>query len=814
MYVFDRGVALYYVDPDDGSDTNSGDSPGRALKTIDTAVTKTRHGDWVLLRRGTRFFTHLSVSAPYRHFGTYGQGAKPIIDGGTAITGGWTQHGTFTNVWYADVTMRYESTGDYANIRSSAWHPGLWDEGDADTNETAAVSRRLRNDPGVGAGASQEDILAIVNAEPNTFCLFKQGSSHAEPRDASQRGVEWRVYLHTRDGSNPNTNGRTVSLAEDQSVLIAGEGQKWNDIVFQRSGFGNIVGVHGGTTKTEIFKGCEFLEVGFHACVVGGVTFEDCIAKATGCHNDPRTQGAGAYHQYRSEVSGTGTGFQVKNCYASGFAFAVYTHGGPDIQHERYEVDGFEAVNCTNIFGGSSRRGIVARRVKAYGCGSLCSAAIVLDDSELYLTDSICVFHGPSTRRTLLRNCFVTGFEYLFYPTTTTAFDDPDNRPTLELENCTLYNDRKPQWSYRWNINATLKNSIVAGCPDLGGNLILDSESTYEKLWDAAGTYQSIEITITEDDVIWINAVNNRTVSYSGTDNGDGTASLSVNFNNRTFGTWIKVPNGNGPGEDYQGRIISNGSSSSDPLIVSPPPAASFSNVVFQVPVFKHYLCRDPITATISEDGTQLRVPDGRFFAEGTAIRVGNLGSKPYGLRYVTEVAGSILTLNKPCEWKFWGDPTAYDSLDGTTVTNRRPLPTVELSFGFPINRRRTDSVEYPKITVTTPGGNVLWMRQQNTNTTSEFQTWSATVVPRLGTRYLPDGTDRPRAQYRGGIQHELGYWELGLAGMGIGDTIKFEYKIEIEEEKVKFDFDPNYLRRYLPSHDSLPFQRQAGYRG
>lgn len=821
MYVFDRGVAIYYVDPDGGSDANAGNSPDSPMQTIPAAVAKTKTGDWVLLRRGSRFFDRLIIPQPYRRFGTYGQGVMPIIDGSLVVPGPWVQHGEYSNVWYSDVSLSSTTGGDYSVTTSSAWHPALWDEADTDTNESATVLRRLRSDGLISSSATQDQMLSAVNSEPNTFCVFKQGSTHPEPRDASERGTEWRVYLHTRDGSNPNTNGRAVRIAEYNSVLIAAPGQQWHDIVFQRCGGKDMVGVSSGATKVELFRGCRFLEAAVHATVVGGATFENCRAVAHEGHTDAKSMGGGAFHQYRSDQSGTGQGFQVKDCYAKGFNVAVYTHGGPAIQHEHYDVSGLVAESCNCVLGGSSRRGIVAKSVTAKDCQYLCDSQIVIDDSELWLTSSIRRVNSLDTTQTLLRNCLVIGSQHLL--DLGFDFSDPAIRPTLSLENCTVYTTTGHTGGptdIRRKFNLSLKNSIVAGYQMIDGTVTKDADSTFEVIgtWgiDVAqqGYVHALEFTVTEDDVIWVDNPGARRVSWSGTDNGDGTASITVNFNDRNFGSWIRIPDGNGVGIDYQGRIISNGTNSSSPLIVSPVPLATFGNKIFKIPVFKHYLHRDAITGTVSENGLQIRVPDGRFFYPGNAIRVGNIGLNEYGLRYVASVSGNVITLDKPCEWKVRGDNIAYNSLDGTTTTDRRSLPTVEISFGFPIHKRDADAVEYPKITVTSPGGQVVWTEKQRTSSVGDFQNWAASETPRLGTRYSPLGTIRPNGQWNGGIQHELGYWDLGLAGMGIGDTVKFEFKVDVEEEKVRFDADPSYVRRYLPNKDSRPFQRQAGYRG
>ncbi|MBQ3141699.1 MAG: hypothetical protein IJC25_07030, partial [Clostridia bacterium] len=72
----------YYIDPQNGSDTNDGRSPLAPLKTLGAAALKP--GDTALYRRGSLIDRQLRLvagapDAPIT-YGAYGEGENPVID--------------------------------------------------------------------------------------------------------------------------------------------------------------------------------------------------------------------------------------------------------------------------------------------------------------------------------------------------------------------------------------------------------------------------------------------------------------------------------------------------------------------------------------------------------------------------------------------------------------------------------------------------------------------------------------------------------------------------------------------------------------
>ena len=80
-------ATVYYVDRDNGSDSQDGQSPLTAWSTLKkVGKTSFAPGDIILLRRGGVWGEQLSIKssgiadAPVR-FGAYGDGSRPLIDG-------------------------------------------------------------------------------------------------------------------------------------------------------------------------------------------------------------------------------------------------------------------------------------------------------------------------------------------------------------------------------------------------------------------------------------------------------------------------------------------------------------------------------------------------------------------------------------------------------------------------------------------------------------------------------------------------------------------------------------------------------------
>ncbi|MDP4187536.1 MAG: right-handed parallel beta-helix repeat-containing protein, partial [Bacteroidota bacterium] len=100
----------YYVDSQNGKDTNNGKSSSSPWKTIDQvnkAMTGFKPGDSILFKRGQNFAGQISVSVSGSDaspivFGAYGSGDPPIIFGSIPVTG-WVQYSG--NIYYANVTQ-------------------------------------------------------------------------------------------------------------------------------------------------------------------------------------------------------------------------------------------------------------------------------------------------------------------------------------------------------------------------------------------------------------------------------------------------------------------------------------------------------------------------------------------------------------------------------------------------------------------------------------------------------------------------------------------------------------------------------------
>jgi hypothetical protein len=90
-------AANYYVDSIAGSDTNSGtqSAPWKTIAKVNAATLNA--GDKVMFMSGRTWREQLTmkysgVAGSPITFGAYGSGEKPIISGGSYITGGWTQY--------------------------------------------------------------------------------------------------------------------------------------------------------------------------------------------------------------------------------------------------------------------------------------------------------------------------------------------------------------------------------------------------------------------------------------------------------------------------------------------------------------------------------------------------------------------------------------------------------------------------------------------------------------------------------------------------------------------------------------------------
>ncbi|CAB4187748.1 hypothetical protein UFOVP1167_7 [uncultured Caudovirales phage] len=829
VYVFKmylpKGIDVY-VDSISGSDANNGLSPSTPKQNISAANTLMNTGGTLWLAKGSQWFGGaFSFDLAYSRLRAYGQGNKPILDGAQAISGTWTQHGTYTNLWYIDVTFAEATTGNFSN-QSGAWHPMIWDEAASSRTTESGLIRVLNEDTVSGSVVAQTTInglLNIANGVPGSFTVHRTGSTNYEPR--SDNGTQFRFYVYLADGSNPNTNGRTVYTVSQRYVAnFGGGGASVEGILFQRTGAKDMVGVWGGVLKVGEFVDCDFLEAAIHATVVGGAEFRRCIARAAS-HGDSRRYGGGAYHNFRgSSGLGTSRGFKIYDCEAWGFLNAVYSHNdsGSVPEHTTFDVDGLLARDCGAVI---ARQGVLkstrVRRVTAVNCSTVGSAVggIYEDCVFINVTTSLCPVYALKETVTF-RNCFIykpLGSRLEILDPYILGTISSGDYPTATFENTTIYGDISyPGNSQRQQQNWVLRNSIMHNYVALDsateGNWVSGTITATNSYIGISGgnTFEALRTVqtginancvsntrktkfskvVVSGDLTYLNTT--RTASYSGTPNGDGTADLTMNFNDRSQNRYVRVVDAYGSGSHYEGRITNIGTLSTDPIKVTPAPSSAFSSKAFHEARWSRKLF-DPAGDTclaVSFDGTQVRVANGLLYTVGMFVHVGKIGLKgtDYGPRSITAISGNVLTLSSPCAWTCFGDiSSTYNSVDNS-VSNKAPLPTTTLSFGFPLSTVTSASItpfSYPLLSITAVEGGTYTAKM--TNSTAVFN--NPTGLPAMTYTFQGYRTNLTGLSY-GAIATREGYVDVGW-GIAVGDTLTVEVPALIEAWAPKFATNP-----------------------
>lgn len=465
------------------------------------------------------------------------------------------------------------------------------------------------------------------------------------------------------------------------------------------------------------------------------------------------------------------------------------------------------------------------RNVRAYRCVTgirLVNTNAVLENCEMNLSGTL-VETFRANKTVTLKNCYIK-CGVLLVDTFILGTISKPNYPTLKLIDSTVQGTfTDPGNVLRYQSHWILERSVLSQVTGtwLLGDITTDSLSTLEyaatsieNLIDLqplvnAGTQTGVkrqvyQLTIDATDLTYYDTT--RTATYAGVDNGDGTATITMNFNERTFGRGIRIIDAYGAGLHYTGRIVDRGATTSSPVIIAPVPTSTFSAKALHRCVFNRYPYRDPVTASLSTDGLSLGVPLGRLFYPGMVIRVSGVGNRSaYGIRTVTSVSGNVLGVDAPCLWKQPSDNTAYNPIDGSSSAFI-PLPTVSISWGFPIFKRGTTGVR-PRLVITRAEGGTMTISQNNA--TSSF---TDTTHPEFtaGNRY----PDHSLIGSYGGMNQALGFFETGFVGLSLGDTFTLEADIETQEQRLSFDRNPDRFYGYFPSANCQPVIRGSGYRG
>ena len=819
-------VIIFYVDNLYGNDANDGLTPRTAVKSLarlgalcggEAFSGAGKFGVVVRLNRNSRWNGEvLAGLAPFCRIESYGQGEGPIIDASVPLLAGWTAVAGRANLWYQDITFAVPVIGAYPG--ANCWHAMLFDEAPGADIGADGLPRILNGDPLPDAQydpwqpqkttiavTSQAALLDILEASPiGGFTVFKQGSTSFEPRIVSGDGdYAFRVYLKTADGTNPNTNGRTVYINQMNGCASLNSGCIVDGITFARAGskdgFSAPNALNPDNNMPNLLAGytvnCKFLQHGGHATVDGGMSHYFFLTRG-GYVRDNVKAGCGSLHGFRSQsVSGITPGRVIANGRFERTGIAVYTHGSagpPDAQHtgtditdctgrdvNQFAVPGqtlrapkiirCTIVDCDLIFGPDSADKLAYIEDSTFTgrAGAMISMGATLPGTKIIMTRSIMKAGVSGTVNPLLPD-FRNNLREL----------TPSTWPVLEMRASKIIG-RIPNPG---NVQFCQIGIVMDGASYLG---IFDSQANDPDMWirkdagspgivAAAGAriecrsysietlrtrfpgvasgvetgvrQQIVTKTLTSTDFTYSAIGGGVTADWSGTVNGDGTATLATSFNYGVdaVGRFVRIAGAGAAGADYFGRVAAfiDGAT----IKVSPAPPAAFTNKALVLAALAP-IPRNPVNAYVSADGTQINVPVDSPISVGQTVRVGKVQASgaSFGIRKVTARSGQVATLDAPCVWKAMHDARQHSAVTNPLDENYAKLPAAQLSFGMSFVAPRSGQPTANYSAVKVEGGTV-------SGSASLFN-----------------------------IDYENGYWS-GINGLAAGDVLTLTSLIDVPE--------------------------------
>lgn len=886
----------YYCDSDYGSDLNDGLTENTPLQTLQALMAKVQNVPRVKIRlaRGSHWYgvssSWFSPNSDWSSVSTYGQGDNPIIDGRIApFTATWVQHATYPNVWYQTVpTALGCAIGPGGLPQSNQWHFGAWDEapvplagngyGTITTLERAHLRRVMNGDPIPDASynyekpqtstisvASQAALLSIVNTCPGTFTVFDP--AHPSSYDAREYGsTAYTYYVHLADGSNPNTNGRTIRINQYLGIMVVSKGMDICDVDFVANGNKDMLGGYMNAWDPTMtlppdardigsgnFIRCRFIEAACHGPVAIGMSGRDCLYVGS-VYRGGYKFGGGAYHNYRPiQATHKGRGYRWKNCGAKRFGYAFYAHGGGDgSQHQNYkcEIDGGYFEDGTAIVvGGTTTQGYASRNIRARDIESMGSAQFVEARYENcymvgrpgvpnYIGSGGHYASNPNCGKvTMVNSCFIGLGTTLYLPNGPLTTLTTDQFITLEMVRSTVWGpiatQTNPQYKqlslimresylgpFNYRAGALGGEFYLTGTTDIDASSVIECGFTTPDVLRAqhAGIAPGMQTGMVQQ--LWRHTVTAADMTYVAlnaftatgfVDNGDGTATVTTSFNygSANMTRAIRIAGANSGAADYNGVVRSI--PDTNHIVIAPVPTGAMTGgKACTVGFYRPYPFRDPFTAYIDTDGLHLNVPNGDGFVVGQILRVGNVvaGKPGYGVRKIVALTWSgtnaLITLDSPCPWLQPANIIAYRAIATPTTGAGRTLPTVQLSYGFPMLSRFSVDASYslPKITVTPVEGGPDIVLSQGSLGNGVFNTTSLvlTTYNSAGAAYAYNNAD-----------YENGYWAQGL-GVAPGDIVTFYSEVDVAEYRMAFATPPD-LGGYAPLASCLPAQRKIGYR-
>lgn len=788
-----------FCDASAANDSADGLTPATPKQTIAAALALCVAGGTLRLARGRRWYEDLNFTVSNLTIRPYGAGVRPLLDGSRAISAGaWTAHATIANVWQCTLTL---PAATIYSPPSNQWGIMLWDEVGSKRGIDAALTYYT-------AGADIAANITYVGSNPGTFTAHKVGSTTKDARQTV--GTQFTFYARFSDSFDPSAGARAINYVDMSQHFVLGEGSVIEDLVFQRAGNKDMIGISYATSNQPgIMRRCDLLEASAHAIVGGGMDYEDCFAKG-GVYSMVYS-GAGL-HNYRDTLNkGTSRGCFFRRCRVDGFYTGYYTHGSDSgTQHNSFDLRDCEAVNCSI--------GLSA------GLNSAAKTPIIDGFVLKNCATGLDLGSGANLRRirytgTITGNCaFITSNGaggVVDLEDCSVVFRSAGNcnafQNTHASTQLVVTANRIAVWrasaaslsGAQKNIKITLTNSIYAAISDAtlpwtgvvtAGNTFLQlGKSTLDTLRVANPGIDSTCI------APWVTQVYSRTILDADLSATVGTraatyvsgSTLSVSYvATGSPPRAIRVIDAYGAGLHYDGIVTSSSPTPTNTVQVSPNPASAFSGKAYKWRMTNALIWPATVDiCSVSKDGLQLATSNIARYAVGQYLTVGGVrGRASFGVRKITAISGSILTLDRACSWTV--DPSfSYIPITGGSGI---PLPTVAVTFDQSFARGSVAG------TITKGEGGTISIAEDIATGSFNFDY--------EGTKFNTAGT----SQYYGQIRSDEGYIDAGIS-LFPGDTLAVSANVYIAALDLTFPVPPALSGVLTPATGSEPARLLMG---
>ena len=281
-----------------GSDANNGQSAAAPFQTLAKVRTVMATGDRVLLRCGSSFRESFDISALGGvTVGSYGGGARPVIDGADIVTETWTF--VSGNVYRVLITI------PEGNASANRGYPGIFENG----------TLLAEFDNSIDALGNTAARVAAVQSKPGSFNL-ESPSAYASGWSA---GATFSYLVQASDGGNPASNGKLYEVRK-RLYTITHAGALISGITFRRQLHHDGATLLYNSTLPGKWTNCLFDQMPRHHTIDSLSDYEDCLATRP----NPKYPGSYMFHAYGP--AGQGNTKRYRRCKAIG-DFATTTAG-------------------------------------------------------------------------------------------------------------------------------------------------------------------------------------------------------------------------------------------------------------------------------------------------------------------------------------------------------------------------------------------------------------------------------------------------------------------------------------------------------